>query len=280
MKRVLSAILALGLAVGIAPAFEVVYQTGFEAAQGFNQAEFSNVDGWVVQNGVARVSTTVFRNGSQSLELPANTTIDRSFVDVTSLANQRIVWVQGYFRGTGSAGTPDFAGIQDASAVLFFGNTAIQAFQGSGALDGNGSFVSTGRQISNSAWTRILLKLDFQLKNYDVYIVPEGQSLSTASLTNSALSFRNNVSRLNGFQSLASETSFIDDFSVLVRVPFDANGDGVVNVADLVTVVNAINTPSTLSDPILRTNADANLDGQLTTADRDAILNSATLLNI
>jgi len=274
--RLTALLLLVGLSAAV-PAFEQIYSTGFENAEGFQASpdpRFTSVDGWQVVSGEARVSTAVFRVGTQSVELTPNTVLDRSFESVAQLTGKRIVWVRGWFRGAGSATAPDFSSLGSASAIVYFGNTGIQAFNGNNPPNGAGSFVATGRSLSASAWNEVVLMLDFQTKTYDVYVRGEAEALTTARRTNTGLRFRNDVARLNGFQNLASETSFIDEFKVLTRLALDANGDGTVNVADAVTIVNELGAPNTIiTDPILRVNADGDLNGTIAQADLSSLVN-------
>ncbi len=57
--------------------------------------------------------------------------------------------------------------------------------------------------------------------------------------------------------------------SIIIRTPGDANGDGLVNAADLVEMVKAMNGQA--SDKFILKNADMDGDGEITEADIDAV---------
>jgi len=244
-----------------ASASTVVYQTGFETSDnaGFvSGATIASVDSWSVLAGDAKIGTTTVQAGSQAVELAANTVIDRNISSASS-----VVWVQGWFRGAGSAGSPNFPASPAASAIVFFGSTDIQALNGNGS--GGGTFSGTGVALSAAAFTKVALRLDYQARDYDVYV--------NDALELTGMGFRDNVAQLNGFQNLASEASFFDTFSVIARAQYDANGDRSINVADLVTIVNEITTPGTITNPIWRDNADGNGDNAINATDRGALVN-------
>jgi hypothetical protein len=264
MIRKASLLLIIVALATSANASRVIYQTGFETSDNAGWtvgASIASVDSWSVLAGDAKVASDNPQAGSQLVELAANTVIDRSIT-----ANDQVVWVQGWFRGTGSSGAPDFPASPLASAIIFFSSTGIQAFDGDGAGGAGNGFVATGASLSDTTWTKVSLRLDYSARTYNVYI--------DDAVTNSALGFRDNVSQLNGFQNLASEASFFDTFSVVARVAYDANGDGDVNIADGVSIVNEIETAGTISNPIFADNADGNLDGRIDETDRDDLVSS------
>ncbi len=270
-------------AAALAPASEVVFSTSFEAADdaGYtNGASVSGVQGFNVATGTVQVTNSVANTGSQSVELAQDSVLDRPFsnqVGSPAFAD-RIVWVSGYFRGTGSSTAPQIDQIGAASAVVYFSDTSIQVLDGS-----TDTFVTTGASLSGSAFTGILLKLDFDAgaKNFDAYIDGSADGFTVGERTNTGVEFFDTtLNGLSGFQQLASEPGFLDDFEVRSWVPFDANNDADVDVADLVTVVNEINASGTvLTNPLAFTNADAgDLNGTIDGSDVTAITNA--LLNI
>lgn len=261
MLRKLSLFAILAAFAAAAPA-QVIYQTGFESADGFSGgagSSIANIDNWAVLAGDAKITTTNPQFGTQAVELDPNTVIDRSIS-----ANNAIIWVRGWFRGTGSAGAPTFPPSPAASAIIFFSSTFIQAFDGDRAGGAGNGFQSTTVALDQNTWREISLRLDYTNQDYDVWI--DGTSRLTG------MGFRDNVTQLNGFQNLASETSFFDTFSVVARLIYDANGDGAANVADIVRIVNHI-AGTTITDPILFDNADANLDSSVNATDRAALEN-------
>lgn len=263
MRRLTLLIAALALTAS-APASRVIYQTGFDTGESVTWtagASIESVDNWSVLAGDAKVTASDAHAGDQAVELAANTVINR---DISSSEN--IVWVRGWFKGAGSTGTPDFPPTPLASAIIFFGSTGIQAWNGDGNGGAGNGFVATGESLSAATWTQVMLRLNYASKNYDVYV--------NNARTNQGLGFRDNLTALQGFQNLASETSFFDSFAVVERVVFDANGDGAINVADLVTIVNEIASAGTITNPIYRDNADHNSDGAIDATDRTALANS------
>jgi hypothetical protein len=233
------------------------YATSFEPSDGYAASQASiadnTSDSWSVVTGSAKpvdsTTTTPFGSGTLSVELSADTVINRNI----SVTDKRFVWVQGYFKGAGSSATPDFSSLGDASAIVFFGDTEIQAWDGS---LGTPAFVGTGQTLSETEWTLILLGLDFENKTYDVYITREGQATPVTPTSGGLGFFTNTLEGLSGFQALASQTSYFDEFGVFSWLPYDANGDAQVDVADVVTMVNAKNGTA-LTDPILIRNANA-----------------------
>lgn len=104
---------------------------------------------------------------------------------------------------------------------------------------------------------------------WDAYVTPQGAALR--QLNTSPLGFKDNVTRLNGFRNLSQSDTFFDGFRVVLPTIGDANGDGLVDYADAVAVVDFVATGST--DPIMAANADASGDGLFTAADAMQILN-------
>lgn len=260
MIRKISLVLILAATVA-APASEVVYTTGFETADSFTSgASIQNVDNWAVLAGDARVVTDNPQAGSQAVELTPNTVIDR-----TISSSNPIVWVQGWFRGTGTTGLPDFPAAPAASAIVFFSSTnGIQALNGNGT--GGGTFMDSGSSLNASTWTKVALRLNYGAGTYNVY-VNDASALASLGFRDSS------VTQLNGFQNLASETSFFDEFAVIARRRFDANGDGSVNVGDAVAMVNEIVSAGSITNLIFRDNADTDLDGDIDATDREATVN-------
>lgn len=263
MRRFTLLIAMLALTAS-APASRVIYQTGFDTGESVTWtagASIESVDNWSVLAGDAKVTASDAQAGGQAVELAANTVINRDIASAES-----VVWVRGWFKGAGSASSPDFPPTPLASAIVFFGSTGIQAWDGDGNGGAGNGFTTTGQSLSPSAWTQVLLRLNYSAKRYDVFI--------NSTRTNTNLGFRDNLIALQGFQNLASETSFFDSFAVVERVAFDANGDGSVNVADLVTIVNELATPGTITNPIYLDNADGNADGSVTATDRTTLANN------
>lgn len=244
------------------PTADAAFATSFESVDDAGYADGATIAGvqnWSVLAGDARISLDNPFEGSQSVELSANTVIDRS-LSVSS----DIVWVQGWFRGAGSNGTPDFPATPLASAIVFFSSAnGIQALDGDNA--GGGTFQNTGDSLDAATWSKVALRLNYTTSTYQIYVD------DTQRLMN--LGFRDNVGQLNGFQNLASETSFFDAFCVVPRTAFDANRDGDVNVADLVSIVNEIGAPGSISDVIAADNADGDLSGAVDALDRGSLEN-------
>ncbi|MFH0792839.1 MAG: dockerin type I repeat-containing protein [bacterium] len=256
-----SGVSAAGLAV-VNLGSPVVYQTGFESTDtpAYSVGNLNGQDGWTVQSGTtAEVVTDPVFAGTQAVRLSAGAMIDRAI----SGTGQSVVWLEGYFRGTGSASTPDDPATPAASAIIHFSQTnGIQCLNGNGS--GGGSFVDTGVAINSTTWYKISVKLNYTTQKWDCYV--DGVKKQ------SVLGFRDNVSQLNGYRNFSETISYLDSLRVLKSNKGDANGDQVVNIGDVVIVVNLSNG-GTLSDPILADNADMNNSASVTVEDVTAVAN-------
>lgn len=270
-----SAAIALAI-VGFAAAApaQVLYTTSFEA----NDKDGNYVAGealngqpggsanWITLSGTAIVEASATAPaGANQVSLNDGAQIDR---DLTALAipNGRVVWVEGWFRGEGSAVTlananypTSEAGTQASAIIHFSRDNGIEMLNGDGA-GGAGAIVPAGIPlgvVNSSNWYRVTLKLDFTAKQWDAYI-------NGVKVNASPLGFRDDVSTLRGFRNLAEAQAYFDGFRVVLPMTGDANGDNETDSADLVSMIDyTVYDPATY-DPILVANVAAagQTDGQ------------------
>ena len=116
IKRLTVASVVMLFAFGAIAQVPVPYITGFEASDGFIAGQTINgVDGWaVVSEGTpdAKVTNAVAQSGTLSVALEANCTIDKKLTAV----GKTKVWMEGYFRGSGTTAAPSFPATPAASA--------------------------------------------------------------------------------------------------------------------------------------------------------------------
>lgn len=267
---------ALLLAPFVGNAAEVLYETSFEdsgqgSAEDFPAGDFlapQTIGSWELVTGEATVRAGDAIDGLQFVTLSAGAQFDRSFAaDITS-ASTGGVFIEGWFRGTGS--TLDLARAvypadEEASAIVHFSaDEGIQLLDGDRA-GGEGQIVSTAFPLGNqraTVWHRITVYLDFDAQTWSCYIRELGQS---GFETYPELGFRNDVSSLKGFRNLAESASDFDAFRVVAPTLGDANGDGVLDAADVVRVTEY--SISGADDPILQFNADMDRNGSVDGSD-------------
>ncbi len=234
-----------------------VYETSFEAGEGFSAGAFSTADArWAVESSTVSVASGSAFEGDQYVELGAGAVLDFDLTQSDTDAAGDVVFVEGYFRGAGSDQTLDNANwpLTGASAIVHFSSAeGIQVLDG----DGTGSInpqnvVSTNvtlGQANETNWFKITIRLDFTDQTWDIWVDNDQKNQSP-------LGFRDNtVTSLNGFKNLAQGGSGFDAFRIVSEVVGDANGDGVVDVADITRLIEFLTNPPS-DDPILFSNAD------------------------
>jgi len=239
----------------------IPYQTEFEASEGFVAGNSLNgVDGWIVEGEAdAKITDTVAQNGSQSVMLEANSQIDKA---LTATTEQKVIWMEGYFRGAGTTADADFPGEPEASAIVFFSATkGIQCLNGDGS--GSGSWVDSGISIDDTQWYKISIRQDYTSHIWRCYV-------NETAAPDQDLGFRNNIDTLKGFKNFADTVSYLDTFRVIPATKGDANGDQMVDAADVVTLVNDINGAA--MGLIEKDNADVDNDGKVDQADLTALI--------
>ena len=243
----------------------IPYQTGFEASEGFVAGQsIDGQDGWqVIEGGAdAKISDALAQGGTQCVALEANSQIDKA---LSADTGQSIVWMEGYFQGEGTTADPSFPGDIPASAIVFFSATnGIQCLNGDGS--GSGAWVNTTiSSINKDAWYKISIRQDYTSKKWRCYI-------NEAASPDLDLGFRNNeVTTLNGFRNFADTSSYLDTFRVIPAIKGDTNGDGKMDAADIVALIN---DPTGASfDIIQKDNADVDKNGSVEGADLTALIN-------
>ncbi len=248
-----------------------LYQTSFESAEGFSTGTFPASDPkWTVETPPVNISNAAAAaDGNQYVELGAGAVLDFSLTAQESSDAGEVVWVEGYFRGEGSDVTLDQAvyPVVDASAIVHFSQA-----NGIEVLDGTtGNAVQTGVSLGDgSQWFKITIALDFGSKTWEIWVNDAQPGISFP------LGFRDtNLTELRGFKNLAQSGADFDGFRVVPQLLGDANGDGKIDAADIVRLLEFITNPPT-DDPILFGNADVSgpggdRDGSITNADTTAL---------
>lgn len=260
---------------------DVILSNGFETSDNAGYTDGAALDSvanssWTKEDAGTANITADAGNGAESsdqfVRLANGAIINRDFADISELGTSLdSVWVEGYFRGTGSTTTLEDAvyPMQDASAIVHFSaDNGIELADG----DGTGGRTSLATDITSldaDSWYRVTIRLDFSAKAWDVYIVGNGQSFSTTGL-----GFVNDsVSQLNGFKNLAQDQADFDSFRVVLPIAGDANGDAAVDSSDVVALFDNMSEDP---DPIIRSNSDLNGDSTLNSTDVDQLVDLLT----
>lgn len=266
MKLAIAA--AMMLLGSVAAAELPLYQANFDSEPYLVDQTIHQVDGWTVSGvpgATAVVRSGTAAEGSSFVELSSGAVIDRTF---TGTDGENLVWVEGYFKGTGSETTLANATYpsEAASAIVHFSlANGIEFLNGAKGLGDGTSVQSTIASIDANTWYKISIRLNFEEQTWDVWI----NNAQEPSYNN--LGFKSaNVTKLSGFKNLAQGTSYFDAFRVVLPTIGDANGDARIDAADVAALLEKISGGS--SDIILRTNADFNSDGAVDQTDLDALL--------
>jgi hypothetical protein len=263
MLRKLSILLVTILMCGVAIAqSSIPYKTGFEASEGFIASQtIDGQGGWAVlsQGADAIITNAIKQAGEQSVALAANSQIDKTL----TATGETVVWMEGYFRGAGTTAEPSFPADPAASAIVFFSATnGIQCLDGNGS--GGGSWSSTGVTLNADNWYKVTIRQDYTAKKWKCYINDVQKPVAN-------LGFRDNVTELHGFRNFADTASYLDTFRVIAGKKGDANTDGKVDAADVISLVNDPN--GTGMDIIQKDNADVNSSGTIDVQDLNALIN-------
>lgn len=244
----------------------VPYETGFEATEtpAFTpDVSLNNQNGWTVPTGTATVQSAEKQGGTQAVMLDQDSEVRKDFADVTLSK----VWVDAYFKGTGSVVAPNYPSDPPASAIVHFSQSSgIQCFNGDGA--GTYETVNTGVTIDPTKWYRVSILQNYATHQWNCYITYDSTTVSQMNLG----FLWNTVSNFKGFINFSGEISYLDTFRVLSGLTLDANGDGKINVADIVKCVNLMNASN--PDFVLKANVDTNANGTIDSAELQAIVNN------
>ncbi|GEM_PF-529278 len=287
----------LGFVMIAASAFSAtLVQTGFEAtgdeaayAAGTSISNYSAA-GWQLDAGTASISSAQAAQGSQSLALDPGAEVDRALGQSASDSTLNgIVWVQGWFRGEGSAvDSPTYPADPPASSIVHFSkNRGILLYDGRDT-DGNSdpwvqAFDHKGPLVATK-WYQVSLMQDYQNKIWYCYVdgVLQNVTLQGEKRVPFPLGFRDpsSISKLSGFKNLSDTVSYFDGLNITSAIRGDANGDSVVDAADVVRALALANTATPAIEQIFGKNADVvNVsgqsvpDGQITQQDYEAIAN-------
>lgn len=266
------AMAAAVLTAGVASASYPIYSTSFEAPTYTAGNSINGVDGWNVPGGTVTVTAngggTNAQDGSQYVTLSAGSTLQRT---ISNTDNVNLIWVQGYFRGTGSSVTLASANYTDtnASAIVHFSQqNGIEMENGNG-LGTAGTPVGSGVMLNPTTWYKITIQLNFtpdgnNHKTWKLWV----NNVRVPSNGTQTFGFRNDsVTKLNGFQNLAQSQSLFDDFRVIKPILGDANGDALVDSADLIRLLSYVS--GGVPDIIVKTDSDIDADGDVDAMDVD-----------
>lgn len=263
----LAAAAIITLCTSFASANLPLYTTSFETPTYTVNQTINGIEGWTVSGGTG--ATALVRSGTGAsgsanfVELSSGAVIDKTFNNTTGVS---IVWVEGYFKGTGSQTTlanATYPGTS-ASAIVHFSQANGIEFLNGTKNDAAGTPVASGVAINPANWYKITIRLKFASESWDVWV----DNATAASYKN--LGFKSgNVTKLNGFKNLAQGTAYFDAFRVIRPIQGDANGDAAIDSADLTALVQHIATP--VSDPIVQNNGDVNVDGNVNNSDVTAL---------
>jgi hypothetical protein len=276
MRRMLGLVLTAGLLPAAAVASLPVYSTSFEESTFVVDQTLGGKGGWVVSANTATVRSGSGAQGtSKFVELGPGAQIDRSFTDIAGdLSGQSKVWVEGYFKGQGSStALADATYPPDAaSAIVHFtsGASGIEFLNGD-KNGGAGTPVASGVVINSNNWYRVTIQLNFTNSEWNVWI-------DNLKENTTPLGFKSaGVTTLNGFRSLAQNTAFFDAFRVVLPLIGDANGDALLDGADLTaTALSIAGSPGAPTDVIVKNNADVDGNGTINGSDLSAL---ATLIS-
>lgn len=192
---------------------EIPYRTSFEAPDFTPGMLGAGQDGWVGEGAIQTDNPGAIRTGSQSLQILETGVVSRS---LTGPAGKQAT-IDGYYRGPTINTKPNPLDMDVSSSLLLFHQTdGILALDGDG--NGGGSWVSTGVQVSSSAFQRITIRQDYTTHTWTLFIdrlpVPLGNPQTFGFKDNS-------INQLNGIDIETSDQGqgYLDDFSATTSVP-------------------------------------------------------------
>ena len=270
MKCTLSLMLFIVLLGTTALAADSIpYETGFEASEGFTAGQsIDGQNGWQVLSTGADatvIDDAAAQEGGQSVSLEANSQIDKP---LTAGAEDSIIWMEGYFKGSGTSAEPDFPDTPAASAIVFFGSDGIKCYNGDQPAET--AWEEAGVSPQSDSWIKISIRQNYTTKKWRCYI-------DESPAPDKDLGFRDDVASLNGFRNFADTASFLDAFRVIPAKKGDANADGKVDAADIVTLIN--DPSGSAMGLIEKDNADVDDDGGIDADDLDSLI-SQMILNV
>lgn len=272
--QILGAAAVVAGMAGAAGASLPLYQTQFDAPAFTAGQSVDGIEGWQVLNPPATVTSGDAAVGGQYVHLGSGAILDRAFAGTNE---HETLWVQAYFRGRGSSQT--LSEIEDeiefpASAILHFSEAnGIEAEDGTG--DGSaGTVVQIGVPLgedNEDVWHKITVRLDFDAKAWELWVEDEKHGPADG------FGFRSDeVANLTGFRQMTQGQSGFDGFRVVIPLPGDANGDGAIDAADLMAVIEYLAEEG--GDPILRGNADLTGNGEVTEDDLNLLAGKLTAM--
>lgn len=208
-----SLLLAASLVVAASPvlAQSTVYQTGFEAGDGFTANPLAGQDGWTVGSGTADVVGGSGANASsQFVQLGANSVASRA---AANGANRAVV--RGYYQGSGTATLLNPTG-PNAAALAFrtldASNVTLAAWNGT-----TNTWVEPAGPpaLSNTAWHEVVVALNYTAKTFNVRV-------NGANYLENIPFDDNTVVSLNGISASSGTNAKIDSLGLFES---GANGD-------------------------------------------------------
>lgn len=163
MKKSLIGALALVSALGYS---QVLFETGFEAGEGYALGSISGQNGWSADSGTANVVDTTVADGTQSLQVPGTGWFWPNLGYNHSTATNKVLIVR-WDMFIPSAGTPGSYGIDIYTDVVE--RVAAMRVNATGSVDyihfaggTTSTVVNTGAPVAYDTWNRFHMALDFQ----------------------------------------------------------------------------------------------------------------------
>lgn len=197
-----TSVLTAGL-LGSASA-QTIYETSFEADQGFTLGDLNGQGIWTVSGtGGANVVDNTAGEGQYSVHQEADSTI---MAEAQSSANRVII--RAWHNGTGTdqpLTAPDATTM--AAAILGFESTGVDTYVVKG-FDGpadTGGYIApdSPMQLSTTEWNKIVVSVNYDTQTFDVAVN------DTAYLQGLSF-FNSSVTSFNGFQASSQASANID----------------------------------------------------------------------
>lgn len=206
--------------------------------------------GWRVSAGSTLFDPLAGRDGTGALVLGPSS---EATVSLVSSAEQ--VWVDLQLRAAGSWSDGESPPPAPGAVTLWIGaGGQLRALNGDG--QGSGEIVALPVEVAPDRWLRLTLFVDFAVQRWDLFADGEGLRAD--------LGFGIPTIGLHAFALGTAGTAALwaDDVVIRVEAPSDVghrtgdvNGDGLVDVADLVRITNHLNG-NLITDPVRLDNGD------------------------
>jgi hypothetical protein len=222
--------------------------------------------GWRVPRGQAAVDPFGGPNEAPAVILAPQTIIRRPIL----ASGEPVVWTVTRIRTAGGdTQMGDLPSRPLAAAVAFDAEDGLYALDGDGS--GGGTPVPLGIGLSGGAsWRTLAIRHSYTRQRYDVYV--------DGTIRAARLGFRDHVAEHHGLlQGTDNAEARLSQISITTTTPEgipyllgDVTTNGIVTVADLVRLINALNGASLALQQDV--NADLDENGAVTSDDRDRLI--------